>query len=94
MSGFSWFLQAANLTEEDIDQIIQKGERATEELNNKMTEFTENAMKFTLDGGFTPYEFRDADEDAPHDPDALRALMGKDSHTLVLSVCTLGNTTN
>eukprot|EP00884_Botryococcus_braunii_P010359 jgi/Botrbrau1/19324/Bobra.0073s0055.1 len=68
--------EAANLTEEDIDQIIQKGERATEELNNKMTEFTENAMKFTLDGGFTPYEFRDADEDAPHDPEALRALMG------------------
>lgn len=69
-------VQAANLTEEDIDQIIQKGERATEELNNKMTEFTENAMKFTLDGGFTPYEFRDADDEAPHDPDALRAIMG------------------
>jgi SWI/SNF-related matrix-associated actin-dependent regulator of chromatin subfamily A member 5 len=69
-------LQAANLTEEDIDQIIQKGERATEELNNKMTEFTDNAMKFTLDGGFTAYDFKDPEEEQPHDPEALRALMG------------------
>ena len=53
-------VQAANITDEDIDAIIQKGLRDTEELNNKLKEFTDNAMKFTMDGGFA-YEYQDPD---------------------------------
>ncbi len=68
-------LQAANITDQDIDTIIQKGQRATEELNNKMTQFTENAMKFTLDGGFNAYEFKD-EEEAPEDAVDLKQLIG------------------
>ncbi len=67
--------QAANITDQDIDSIIQKGQRATEELNNKMTQFTENAMKFTLDGGFNAYEFKE-EEEAPEDAVDLKQLIG------------------
>ena len=56
-------MQAATITDEDIDAIIQKGVRSTEELNAKMKDFTENAMKFTLDGGIA-YEFKDGEEEA------------------------------
>ena len=42
--------EAASLTDEDIDAIIKKGERATEDLNQKMQQFADGAMKFTLDG--------------------------------------------
>ena len=55
-------LQAATITDEDIDTIIQKGAAATEDLNNKMKDFTENAMKFTLDGGIA-YDFKDPEEE-------------------------------
>ena len=67
--------QAANITDQDIDYIIQKGMRATDELNEKMKQFTENAMKFTLDGGFNAYEFKDED-DMPEDVPNLKALAG------------------
>jgi predicted PurR-regulated permease PerM len=69
-------MQAANITDQDIDAIIQKGQRATEELNEKMKQFTENAMKFTLDGGFNAYEFKDED-DMPEDVPNLKALAGR-----------------
>jgi hypothetical protein len=36
---------AANITDDDIDMLIQKGQRATEELNNKLQNFTDNARK-------------------------------------------------
>lgn len=39
------------MTDEDIDAIIAKGEQETADLNNKLQEYTENAMKFTMDGG-------------------------------------------
>lgn len=51
-------VQPAAITDEDIDAIIQKGLRDTEELNNKLKEFTDNAMKFTMDGGFA-YDYQD-----------------------------------
>ena len=81
--GLSWVLsgrvvvigQAANITDQDIDAIIQKGQRATEELNNKMKQFTENAMAFTLDGGINAYEFKDED-DVPDEVPDLKQLMG------------------
>ncbi|KAK9820501.1 hypothetical protein WJX72_011031 [[Myrmecia] bisecta] len=63
------------ITDEDIDQIIQKGERATAELNNKLTEFTDNAMKFTMDGGLNAYEYKDEEEEQPDTTD-YKALIG------------------
>ena len=66
-------MQAATITDEDIDAIIQKGVRSTEELNAKMKDFTENAMKFTLDGGIA-YEFKDGEEEA--DNTDYKSLIG------------------
>lgn len=51
----------SSITEEDIDALISKGEKATLELNSKMSQYTENAMKFSLDGGQV-YEFKDEEE--------------------------------
>ena len=53
---------SANLTEEDIDAIIAKGEKATADLNAKMQQFAEGAAKFTLDGGVSLYEYKDEAE--------------------------------
>ncbi|CAD7698507.1 unnamed protein product [Ostreobium quekettii] len=53
---------AAAITEADIDAIIAKGEKDTKELNEKMSEFTENAMKFTLDGGLSVYDYKTQEE--------------------------------
>lgn len=44
-------LQSGLVTDEDIDAIIKKGEQETADLNNKLQEYSENAMKFTMDGG-------------------------------------------
>ena len=41
----------------DIDAIIKKGERDTADLNQKMQQFTENAMRFTMDGGMA-YDYK------------------------------------
>lgn len=51
----------------DIDAILTKGERDTKALNDKMQQFTDNAMKFTMDGGIeNVYDFKDQeDEDNP-----------------------------
>lgn len=66
--------QAATITDEDIDAIIQKGVRSTEELNAKMKDFTENAMKFTLDGGIA-YEYKDDEEE--NDTTDYKSLIGE-----------------
>ena len=50
-SGAGWCVQTGMVTDEDIDAIIAKGEADTAALNNKLQEYTENAMKFTMDGG-------------------------------------------
>lgn len=57
-------VQAKDLTDADIDAIIRKGEKDTNELNAKMQEFTENAMKFTLDGGMSAYDYKVSGENA------------------------------
>lgn len=36
------------MTAEDIDAIIAKGVRDTEQLNKKLQEFSKDAMKFTM----------------------------------------------
>mmetsp|Transcript_40665 Transcript_40665/g.129745 ORF Transcript_40665/g.129745 Transcript_40665/m.129745 type:complete len:932 (+) Transcript_40665:74-2869(+) len=53
----------SDITEEDIDSIIMKGEEATKELNDKMASFTDQALKFTLDGGLDAYQYRDPEEE-------------------------------
>jgi len=111
-------LQAGTVTDEDIDAIIEKGERDTEQLNQKLQvrpadsssmfctestirsprldcapeqcpdqahdltppsapkqEFSKDAMKFTMDGGFNAYDFKDEEEDDA-DIEKLKALAG------------------
>lgn len=69
--------EAANITEEDIDNIIAKGEAATKELNDKLQNFTENAMKFTMDGGINAYDYEEQKEpDNTDQVQQLKALMG------------------
>ncbi|CAL8460870.1 g401 [Coccomyxa elongata] len=67
--------EAANITDQDIDAIIQKGLRATDELNEKMKQYSENAKAFTLDGGFTAYEYKD-DDDMPDELPNFKQLAG------------------
>jgi SWI/SNF-related matrix-associated actin-dependent regulator of chromatin subfamily A member 5 len=71
--------EPSKITEEDIDAIIQKGERTTAELNEKLQNFSENAMKFTLDGGVANvYEFEEEKEPENADQvDQLKQLMGE-----------------
>ena len=69
--------EPSKITEEDIDAIIKKGERSTLELNEKLQNFTENAMKFTMDGGISAYEFEeDKEPDNVDQVDQLKQLMG------------------
>lgn len=41
-------MQSGTVTNEDIDAIIAKGVRDTEQLNKKLQEFSKDAMKFTM----------------------------------------------
>jgi hypothetical protein len=73
--------EAANITEEDIDALIAKGEAATKELNDKLQSFTNDAMRFTMDGGMSAYEFEEEKPGEEGDADLakveqLKALMG------------------
>ena len=43
----------------DIEAILQKGERDTADLNDKMNKFTDNAKQFTMDGGISLYDYKD-----------------------------------
>ena len=67
--------QASTITAQDNDSILARGAKETEELNNKMKQYTDNAMKFTMDGGFNAYEFRD-EEDANADATDYKQLIG------------------
>lgn len=68
--------EASKITEADIDAIIQKGERSTAELNEKLQSFTENAMKFTMDGGMNVYEYEEEKKEEVPQIDQLKQLMG------------------
>ena len=69
--------EPSKITAEDIDAIIQKGERTTAELNQKLQNFTDDAMKFAMDGGMSAYEFEEKKEPENKDQvDQLKALMG------------------
>ena len=49
----------ATISDEDVEAIIRKGEEQTEDLNNKLQKFSESAIKFTLDGGMSVYDYED-----------------------------------
>merc|ERR1711977_543604 len=49
----------ATITDEDVEAIITKGEEQTKDLNNKLQKFSESAIKFTLDGGMSVYDYED-----------------------------------
>lgn len=69
--------EPSKITAEDIDAIIQKGERSTAELNQKLQSFSENAMKFAMDGGISAYDFAEEKEPENLDQvDQLKQLMG------------------
>ena len=68
-------LRSGGIEPEDIDTIIMKGEQSTAALNNKMKDFSDNAMKFQMDGGMSAYEFKDPDE--PEDTTDIKGLMGR-----------------
>ena len=52
----------SDITDEDIEAIIAKGEAATKELTNKMEAFAEKAFKFSMDGGVSVYDFQEKEE--------------------------------
>lgn len=52
-----------------------QGERETNELNNKLAQFSENAMKFTMDGGLSAYDYK-AEEDAAEADVNFKRLAG------------------
>jgi SWI/SNF-related matrix-associated actin-dependent regulator of chromatin subfamily A member 5 len=54
--------EAGKVTDADIDTIITKGEKDTKALNDKMASFTDDAMKFTMDGGVA-YDFKEEESD-------------------------------
>ena len=72
-----------NITDEDIDTIIMKGMQSTAALNDKMKDFSDNAMKFQMDGGISAYEYKDQDE--PEDNVDYRSLMGELADPCALS---------
>uniref|UniRef100_A0A7S0QUG6 Chromatin-remodeling complex ATPase n=2 Tax=Pyramimonas obovata TaxID=1411642 RepID=A0A7S0QUG6_9CHLO len=54
------------ITDQDIDTLIAKGEEATKEMNNKMSKYTEQALQFQLSGEQTAQElaeFQEEDEE-------------------------------
>ncbi len=57
------------------DNIALQGERETNELNNKLAQFSENAMKFTMDGGLSAYDYKAEEEEAGEDVN-FKALAG------------------
>ncbi|KAG1678034.1 hypothetical protein FOA52_000830 [Chlamydomonas sp. UWO 241] len=59
------FSGTAGVTDADIDAIIAKGESETKALNDKMNQFTNDAMKFSMDGGVGDYKDKDEDEGVP-----------------------------
>ena len=65
------------------DTVLQ-GERETNELNNKLAQFSENAMKFTMDGGLSAYDYKAEEEEAGEDVN-FKALAGEHPSVITLS---------
>ena len=56
-----------------------QGERETNELNNKLAQFSENAMKFTMDGGLSAYDYKNEEDEVGEDVN-FKALAGENHH--------------
>ena len=52
-----------------------QGEKDTEQLNSRLAAFTENALKFTMDGGMSAYEYKQEEEEKKEKVN-LGALIG------------------
>lgn len=50
-------------------------------MNNKLAQFSENAMKFTMDGGLSAYDYK-AEEDAAEADINFKRLAGATSNLL------------
>eukprot|EP01025_Chloroclados_australasicus_P061699 TRINITY_DN8110_c3_g1_i2.p1 TRINITY_DN8110_c3_g1~~TRINITY_DN8110_c3_g1_i2.p1 ORF type:complete len:1007 (+),score=121.42 TRINITY_DN8110_c3_g1_i2:328-3021(+) len=70
--------EASNITDQDIDAILTKGESATKELNQKMERFTEGAMKFSLDGrDMDIYDYKDPNDNDQSGAGILKSLVAE-----------------
>ena len=66
------------MTAEDVDAIIAKGEEATKQLNEKMSGFTDKALKFSMNADASLYDFEE--QEAKEESKSFRkALMSKPS---------------
>jgi len=68
---------SSTITDEDVDSIIARGEEATKALNEKMSQYTDNAMKFSLDGGGN--NMYDYEDEVEH----VEAVEGVDLKTMI-----------
>ena len=62
-----------DLTAEDVDAIIAKGEEATKQLNEKMSGFTDKALKFSMNADASLYDFeeQEAKEESKKLPEGI-----------------------
>lgn len=67
--------EATNITDADIEAILQKGERDTADLNDKMNKFTDNAKQFTMDGGISLYDYKEEEDKEMPDLGVLKNVM-------------------
>lgn len=65
--------------------MLLQGERDTNELNDKLAQFSENAMKFTMDGGLSAYDYK-AEEDEPNLDLDIKSIAGEQPFTVPNSV--------
>ena len=58
----------SDITDEDIDQILQRGKKKTDEINQKMEKLGESNLKnFTMDTEYSCYKFEGEDFRYAHD---------------------------
>jgi len=68
--------ESSTFTDKDIDDIIRQGETETDALNEKMKEFAEGAMKFSLNGDLSAYDYRNEDEPEQTKKEIFKDLKG------------------
>jgi hypothetical protein len=63
------------VTDEDIDTLLAKGEEATKDMNAKMSQYTNQALQFQMDGGGALDEYAEPEEETGADfmdPETLK----------------------
>lgn len=84
----------SDITEEDVDAIIAKGEEETKELNEKMREFSEKAMQFSMQGDQSLYANNPEDEDVAEAPNIAPEQAGAEGARSSKQNANLGTTAN